>query len=218
MDMINILRLYIRAERTGNWALHLETISKMLPYLAASGHNHYAKSAWVYLQRMSKLKNDHPDTYQQFQEGLHVVRRSDRQWAGLSTDLVIEQVLMRSIKTSGGLTRGRGMTEQQRLMWVLSMPVCAEVNKAMQELTGVNFNTSEQNKDMTKARQARDWKDTHTILGFLQDNSPFTSDTNLRNIVTGVHAHAMVYVDKAKAVGSIILDMEGKAVAEYVFK
>ena len=125
---------------------------------------------------MSKLKNDHPDTYQQFQEGLHVVRRSDRQWAGLSTDLVIEQVLMRSIKTSGGLTRGRGMTEQQCLMWVLSMPVCAEVNKAMQELTGVNFNTSEQNKDMTKARQARDWKDTHTILGFLQDNSPFTSE------------------------------------------
>ena len=51
-------------------------------------------------------QNDHPDTYQQFQEGLHVVRRSDRQWAGLSTDLVIEQVLMRSIKTSGGLTRG----------------------------------------------------------------------------------------------------------------
>ena len=43
------------------------------------------------------------------------------------------------------------MTEQQRLMWVLSMPVCAEVNKAMQELTGVNFNTSEQNKDMTKS-------------------------------------------------------------------
>ena len=57
------------------------------------------------------------------------------------------------------------MTEQQRLIWVLSMPVCAEVNKAMQELTGVNYNTSEQNKDMTKARQARDWKDTYTILG-----------------------------------------------------
>ena len=33
-----------------------------------------------------------------------MVRRSDRLWAGLSTDLVIEQVLMRSMKTSGGLT------------------------------------------------------------------------------------------------------------------
>lgn len=32
------------------------------------------------------------------------------------------------------------MTEQQRLVWVLSMPVCAE---AMQELTGVNYDTGE---------------------------------------------------------------------------
>ena len=219
MDMIDILRQYIRTERTGNWALHLEAISKMLPYLAASGHNHYTKSAWVYLQRMSQLDKQHPDIYQQFQKGFHVVRRSDRLWAGLSTDLIIEQVLMRSMKTSGGLTRGRGMTEQQRLVWVLSMPVCAEFNKAMQELTGVNYNTGEQNKDMTKSRQARDWKDTHTILSYFQENSPFTSDNTLRNISTGVHAHATVNVDKAEAVGRAILeDMEGKTVDEYVFK
>ena len=151
MNMVDILRQYIRAERTGNWDLHLEAVSKMLPYLAASEHNHYTKSAWVYLQQMHQLDKQHPDVYQHFQQGLHVVRRSDRLWAGLSTDLVIEQVLMRSMKTSGGLTRGRGMTEQQRLVWVLSMPVCAEVNKAMQELIGVNYDTSEQNKDMSKA-------------------------------------------------------------------
>ena len=50
MDMIDILRKYIRAERTGNWELHLQTVSEMLPYLAASGHNNYTKSAWLYLQ------------------------------------------------------------------------------------------------------------------------------------------------------------------------
>ena len=69
----------------------------MLPYLAASGHNHYSKSAWVYLQWMSQLEKQHPDIYRQFQEGLHVVRRSDCLWASLSTDLVIEQVLMRVV-------------------------------------------------------------------------------------------------------------------------
>ena len=40
------------------------------------------------------------------------------------------------------------MTEQQH--WSLAMPAC-EVNRAMQELTGVSYNTGEQNKDMTKA-------------------------------------------------------------------
>ena len=91
-----------------------------------------------------------------------MVRRSDRYWAGLSLDLIIEQVLMRSLKTSGGLTRKRGMTDQQHLTWLLSKPACADVNCAMQRLTGVSYNTGEQNKDITKARQARDWKDTPT--------------------------------------------------------
>ena len=89
MDMIDILRKYIRAERTGNWELHLQTVSKMLPYLAASGHNNYTKSAWLYLQRMSRLHEDFPEVYHHFQNGLHVIRRSDRYWAGLSSDLVI---------------------------------------------------------------------------------------------------------------------------------
>ena len=80
-----------------------------------------------------------------------VIRRSDCYWAGLSSDLVIEQVLMRSMKTNGGLTRGRGMTEQQRLI-SLSMPACGEVNRAMQELTTVSYNSGEQNKDITQAR------------------------------------------------------------------
>ena len=44
------------------------------------------------------------------------------------------QWLMRSMKTSGGLTRGRCMTETQRLAWLMAHPVCAEVNNAAQRL------------------------------------------------------------------------------------
>ncbi len=43
MKMADILRKFIRAERTGNWPLHLQAIQDMLPYLAASGHNLYPK-------------------------------------------------------------------------------------------------------------------------------------------------------------------------------
>jgi len=62
---------------------------------------------------------------------------------------------MRSLKTSGGLTRGRGMTEQQRLTWLLGMPACAEVNQTLQELTGTRY-AVKQNKDTSNARQQRD--------------------------------------------------------------
>ena len=97
------------------------------------------------------------------------------------------------------------MTENQHALWLLSRPACAEVILAMQEFTGVNYNTGEQNKDMTAARQASDWNDTLTVLQYLQERNPFSLDPSLRSISTGVHAHPTVNVDEAVAVGDMIL-------------
>ena len=44
------------------------------------------------------------------------------------------------------------MTEQ-RVVWSLAMPACAEVIRAM---TGVSFNSGELNEDITQSRQTRD--------------------------------------------------------------
>ena len=49
MDMVDILRKSIKAERTGHWAQHLEYLSEMLPYMATSGNILYTKSAQLYL-------------------------------------------------------------------------------------------------------------------------------------------------------------------------
>ena len=98
LDMVGILKKSIKAERTGRFDLHLQSVA----FFAAAGHHNYAKSARLYLQQMMALKDTHPKVYQDYQEGHHVFQRSDRYWAGLSQDLVIEQVLMRSLKTSGG--------------------------------------------------------------------------------------------------------------------
>ena len=81
---------------------------------------------------MLSLPETHPDVYENFLPGYHAVRRSSRLRAGLSTDLVKVQILMRSIKSNGGLTKGKGMTENQRLVWVMSMPAYAGTNEAMQ--------------------------------------------------------------------------------------
>ena len=168
---------------------------------------------------MNSLESEHPDVYRKFEAGFHVVRRSNRMWAGLSTDLVIEQVLMRSVKTSGGLTRGRGMTERQRLTWLLSMPACAEMNRVMLDLTGVSYSTGEQNKDMTKSRQARDMKDTRSLLFSLAERNPFTPHQDLMNIMNGVHADSSVNVENAKEIGQTILEsMTGKSAVQFKFK
>lgn len=219
MEMVDILRHFLKSERTGDWILHLQTLRAMLPYLAASGHNHYTKCLHIYLQLMADLPKDHPEVHQKFLQGFQVVRRSDRYWAGLSTDLVIENVLMRSLKTSGGLTRGRGMTETQRSVWVMASHVCAEVNSALQHLTDVMYVTSEQHKDLSKSRQEKDVADTQKMLAFLHERDPFQDDATLHNIVTGVVAQMKVNVDEAKTVGERLLgQMAGERVLEYSFK
>ena len=87
------------------------------------------------------------------------------------TDLVIEQCLMRNLKTSGGLTHGSGMTETQRTIWALSMPVCAQVHDTMQEVSGIKTQIRDQNEDFGPSRVARDWKDT-SGAGVFQRKKP----------------------------------------------
>ena len=219
MNMIEILRKFIKAERVGDWMLHLQAIEEMLPYFAAAGHNLYAKSVYIYLQMMLELSETHPDIHKCFLEGLHVVRRSNRYWAGLSMDLIIEQVLMRSLKTSGGLTRGRGFTDVQRLVWLLSIPACTDINQCMQELTGVNSDSSEQHKECSQSRIKRDNEDTYKVLNTLSSLNPFGPDPFLRGLVTGLTANESVNVDNAKLVGQKILDsMVGKTITDISFQ
>ena len=73
MDMIDILRNFIRSERIGDWTLHLQTLSNMSPYLAAAGHISYTKSIYVYLQRLAKLSVQQPEVQRHFMEGRHNV-------------------------------------------------------------------------------------------------------------------------------------------------
>ena len=98
----------------------------MLNLFAATGHINYAKNAFLYLQLVLELPNDFPWLYELFiTQGFHAVHRSSRYWAGLWTDLVVEQVMMQYFKScwggggGGGLTRGREITESVHLQWIL---------------------------------------------------------------------------------------------------
>jgi len=110
-SFIDILKTFFQAERTADWLLHLNSLCKMLYLFAATGHNNYAKSACLFLQFMADFPNTHLWLHQQFiTSEFRSIMRSDRFWAKIFTD-TIEQVLMRAIKSRGGLMHGRGMTE-----------------------------------------------------------------------------------------------------------
>ena len=129
---VDTLKLIIRAERTRDWNLHLVVVGKMLNSFAVTGHFNSAKSARLHLHWMLGLPQKHPWLYKQFSKhGFHSVYCIDRYCAGLSTDAIIEQVMMRSIESRCWLTRCWGFTEAVRLMWVSGMQSCAQVYDAM---------------------------------------------------------------------------------------
>ena len=163
MDYVYLVKTFIVAERTSDWELHMYVLTKMLNLFAATGHTNYARCARLYLQEMRKLpQNTH---------GEHTVRRTTTNWTGIWTDLAIEQTLMRSLKSRGGLTVGRGMTESVRHQWVLSFCHSASNHDAMTQLTGETYKSSEQHHEMGVSRTKQDYKD--CLLAWLSDHNPF---------------------------------------------
>ena len=63
-------------------------------------------------QLMELCNMMHEKEYKQFtEEGYFNIRRSNRFCNGISSDQTIQLFLMRLLKTSGGMTRGRGITD-----------------------------------------------------------------------------------------------------------
>ena len=90
------LKLFLFAERTCDWEIHLYCICKMIPMFHAAGHFAYAKAAQLYLQQMKSLQNIMTlPAYEKFAEKAYfATRRSNNFWSGNFSDQTIEQELM----------------------------------------------------------------------------------------------------------------------------
>ncbi|WAR13500.1 hypothetical protein MAR_027680, partial [Mya arenaria] len=111
---------------------------------------------------------------------MHVVRRSHRYRAGLSTDLVIEQMSMCSVETFGGLTRGTQVDEAQRAQRILSRPVT---------------NLS-QHKESGKSRKRIDNDDIQKMMAFLVDINPLLISKKAQVITKNDSASEQVVGDE----------------------
>lgn len=204
-DQIILMLNFLRAERTGDWKLHIKVVKGMLPHFHSSGHLHYAKCAHLYVQRMEDLCNKlSPEDFQRFtEEGYCSVRRSNRFWSGVSTDMCIEQILMRSFKAIGGLTHGRGISDSTLQRWVLSASACVEISEALTEFTGVSTTNDQHSPETSKPRQLRDSKDFVKFVAWIKEHNPFHQlSGQLVNLSNGLVADESITCDSAVEIGT----------------
>ena len=140
-------------------------------------------------------------------QGFHTIRRSNRFWCGLWSDMTIEQVLMRSMKCAGGLTHGRGLTENVIGKWVLSRAAALEVSNAIELFCNMTFATSEQHVDNRVSRISRDADDLKKLQDFFNTFDPFPESDKLIGIYSGVIGDlSLVNCHKAFELGKILMD------------
>ena len=154
---------------------------KMISLLAASGHRNDAKCSRLYFQEMLSVSDANQWLNKEFESGYHAVQHSNRFWAGLWFDRIIEQTLMRSRKCTGGLTRGRGFEENVRNLWVMSISYSAAVHESMIKLSGSWI------KILTWEWKPQLWLWSLSTINWFEIRNPFyMKDGNMYSLSTGL--------------------------------
>ena len=103
VQMVNLLKDLIRADREGNWPLHLKSLQSLLPLFAVCDRTNYLRWCSVYLEDMMKLESTAPHVYEQFMAGKFVVKQSPGTFKSVGADMCLEQTINRSQKSSAGI-------------------------------------------------------------------------------------------------------------------
>ena len=200
---VMLMMMYCRAEREGDFALHLYACAKMIPYFFSAGHWNYARDSIAYLNSMSKLN---PSVLDAFLRGEHVERHRIGLWNAIWSDMMIESSYMNKGKGPGGLI---GITTSQRsaAVWANSHHACSEVLRQLHEMRPTfSENEATYHKEESQGRIKSDAEDRQKIRKFLKNCiHPFEfnekSSSLFFNIYTGETVGGKCNVNKSVDIG-----------------
>ncbi|XP_038064765.1 D(1A) dopamine receptor-like [Patiria miniata] len=75
-----LMMIFVRAEREGDWPLHLWAVNEMIPYFFAAGHHNYARYGLYYLRSMERLQGE---VLEMFMKRENVMRHKKGLWNGI---------------------------------------------------------------------------------------------------------------------------------------
>ncbi|MEM7297990.1 MAG: hypothetical protein AAF391_06960, partial [Bacteroidota bacterium] len=198
-----LIMMYIRAEREGEFALHLYASKKMLPYFFAAGHRNYARDGLVYLRMMEKLPRD---VLAKFENGEHVIRLKEGLWNGIWSDMGIECTYMKIGKGPTGMI-GKTTNSRSVQTWANGHHLCSELLTELESLrNSTKTSSNETHKEEGKGRIQSDAIDKRKLqVALINCIHPLEVGDHpadkLVNIYTGEEAPSNVNVHQAVEIG-----------------
>ena len=122
------MMLFVRAEREGDWPLHLYVVSKMMSYFFAAGHQNYAPYGLYYMHDMKKLP---AQVLERFMRGEHVTEKVCGMVYGPTC--LLKQPLCGIVKDPGGLI---GLTLKAKVVkkWAYGLKTCIQINEDLEKM------------------------------------------------------------------------------------
>uniref|UniRef100_A0A2S2PKW0 Uncharacterized protein n=1 Tax=Schizaphis graminum TaxID=13262 RepID=A0A2S2PKW0_SCHGA len=114
--------------------------------------------------------------------------------------MIIEQTMMKSMKTDGGVARGRSTQESVLSRWVYGMHSMNTVCNGLEELSNVKMNTTDQHVDASDSRLKRDINDQKKLLEWFLIHDPFPYFKKIMSIANGVVGDTTINCHNARKV------------------
>ena len=85
IEMVQVLKRYIHAERAGLWQEHIQEVQNMLPFIVSAQHMTNMTCLPLYLNNIRALLDEHPYVYENFMKGHFTVHRRQGNFNGVWT-------------------------------------------------------------------------------------------------------------------------------------
>ncbi|CAG4972676.1 unnamed protein product [Parnassius apollo] len=115
--------------------------------------------------------------------------------------MVIEQSMMKCMKTDGGVARGRSTQESVISKWAYGMHTMNTVYEVLEDLANVRMDKTDQHVDASDSRIKRDIEDINKLLEWLLSHDPFPVIPKIMSISIGVVGNDKINFHNARAVG-----------------
>jgi hypothetical protein len=116
---------FLKSQREGNFLLYIESLGKMIPWMFAMDHFHYARWLTIHVKDLMELHDKCPSTYAEFLKGKFVTQKTCHKFSSIAHDQIHEQ-LNAMVKGDGGAI---GITENECALrrWMIAGPEMARL-------------------------------------------------------------------------------------------